>query len=239
VREILDKYQPEMHAIADVLVAGKKPAVEGEPQPVDRNVVERMNAMFDDIDAEMATVLDAEQLALYRAVTDPDFSDVEAMLQPANVDASQKSPNTTQGYTENCFYSPYYQAYAKLYAYAGYIYAYYSYYYNSSDYGYTAYLFGTYSYAYNRLALDYSGPCYFGAYYTGSISVEDGYTYAYWADYYADESEYYAYNAYHYSYADYYYYSTENAYYSYIYNYNAYIYADNANYYAHYCYLNW
>lgn len=240
VREILDKYQPEMQAIADVLVAGKKPVVEDEPQPVDRDVVERMNTMFGDIDAEMATVLNAEQLALYRAVTNPDFSNREMMLQPSDADAPEQSPSAAQGYTDYCSYSPTYQAIAELYSLYGYIYAYYSYYYYGGDYAYNAMVYADYALWYGSDALRYSGQCYFETYYAGMMTYYDDTSYAYWAYYYGDYADDYGYNAYIYGYYDYYYYySSDYAYYNYLYNYNAYVYADAANSEAYYCYYYW
>jgi hypothetical protein len=239
VREILDKYQPEMHAIADVLVAGKKPAVEGEPQPVDRDVVKRMNAMFDAIDTEIATVLNAEQLALYRAVMNPDFLD-SVMSKPIGADAPKQSPNAAQGYTDACSYSPTYQAIAKLYSLNGYIYAYYSYYYYGGDYAYYAMVYASYALSYGDAALSYSGQCYFETYYAGMMTYYDDTSYAYWAYSYGDDAYYYGEYAYLYGYYDYYYYySSDYAYYNYLYNYYAYVYADAANSEAYYCYYYW
>jgi hypothetical protein len=235
-RAVLDSYQPEMQAIAESLFAAGKPAADAEPQPVDADIVARSAAMVSNIEADMATVLDEDQMALFRAVTDPESSPPDSA---ADDFAPAASPAGTQSYTSYCFYSPYYMTFAKYYAYYGYQYAYYNYYYYGGTYAYYAYLYGYYHYWDSRDSLDYGAPGYFGGYYTGMVSNYSSYSYYYWAYYYADYAEYDGYYAYYYAYLDYYYYGGSYAYYSYYYSYYGYIYADYGHYYAYYCYYYW
>jgi hypothetical protein len=240
-RAVLDSYMPELQAIM-ALINPEKPSPDAEPQRVDPGLAARMVAVLDGIDAGLASVLDADQMALYRAVAMPDLSSappapdgtVPELAAPSAVDA-------VEGYTSYCWYSPYYGAYAKYYSYYGYIYAYYQYYYYyTSTYSYLAYYYAYYSYWYSRYALDYSAPGYFGGYYTGMVSVEDGYTYFYWAYYWSYYGYLYGYYAYYYAWYHYYYeYSGGYAYYSYYYNYYGYDYGWSAYVYAYYCYYYW
>jgi hypothetical protein len=241
---MLDRYAPEMQAMADTLLAGMNADVGGmvfgapaaaEPERIDADLA-AMNALVADIDAEMAAILDADQLALHQAA-------MVGLDEPLPGGAASSgwgvAPAEAEGYTTNCYYSPIYGAYAKYYAYWGYIYAYYAYYYCGTSDCYYAYLYAYYGYWYSRYALDYSGPSYFGAYYTGMVSVENSYTYIYWAYYYSLYS--YIYNYYSYVYAVDCYNGCSNtySYYSYQYNYYSYIYGYYAYFYAYNCYLNW
>jgi hypothetical protein len=230
VRDILDKYRPEMQAIVEAQMAAEKPSPEAEPQPLDGDIVARTVAMLEHIDAEMAAVLSADQLALYRAVMQP-------ALEVAAVPELSASPSGGSGYyTDNCYYCPIFGAYADGYSWLGYVYSYYNYYYYGTDYAYYALLYAYYGYAYSRLSLDYSGPTYFLYYYTGQYGIEDDYSYMYWAYSHAYYAEVYTYYAYVYAYYDYYYYGTSYGYYAYLYTYYAYLYADYGHYYCYYCY---
>lgn len=236
VRAILDKYLPEMQATTDALVAVGKPAADAEPEPVDRDIMARIRAMFKNIDAEMATVLDADQLALYRAVTQPPLPGDDAMPKPDNTAMPKRddSPVGPQDYTSNCFYGARYNAYADAYAWLSYLYAYYDYYYYGYSYAYYTYYYAYQTYLYSKYALDYSGPTYFLYYYHGQY----GSGYPYYAYYYSDYAENYGYYAYLYGYYNYYYYGSGSsyAYYAYAYAYYAYYGADYAHYYTYYCY---
>jgi hypothetical protein len=257
VRKVLDQYRPVMLMIASADMASntavaapagfqqalKEPAVkQPEAKRVDQNQAARMAALLSKIDAGMAAILNADQLALYRAVMKPDLatkpdlaSTVANGLKPAGPDPATKPDSATspQGsYTSYCFYGAYYDAYTKYYAYYGYVYGYYDYYYNGTTNGYYAYLYGYYGYTEARTALDYSAPTYFGYYYTNLYT--SGYPYnAYYYSYYA---EYYEYYAYYYAYYDYYNTGTTYAYYAYYYDYYGYSYSSNARYYTYYCY---
>jgi hypothetical protein len=241
---MLDRYAPEMQAMADALLAGMNADVGGmvfgapaaaEPERIDADLA-AMNALVADIDAEMAAILDADQLALHQAA----MVGLDEPLPGAAASTGWGvAPAEAEGYTSNCWYSPVYGAYAKYYGYYGYLYAYYAYYYCGTSDCYYAYLYAYYGYWYARYALDYSGPSYFGAYYTGMVSVENSYTYIYWAYYYSLYSYYYNYYSYLYAVDCYSGCSNTYSYYSYLYNYYSYIYGYNAYYYAYYCYYYW
>jgi hypothetical protein len=237
-QRILDQYAPDMQAMADVggMVFGAPTAA--EPERIDADVVADMEALISAVDAELSAILDADQLALHEAaLVGPD----EPLPGAAASSGWGVAPAETGGYTSYCYNSPIYGAYAKYYAYYGYMYAYYNYaYYCGSSDCYYAYYYAYYGYWYSRYALEYSGPSYFGAYYTGMVSVYNSYSSIYWAYYWSQYS--YVYNYYSYLYAYDCYYggcNTGYAYYSYYYNFYSYQYAYNAYYYAYYCNANW
>jgi hypothetical protein len=233
---ILEAHMPAFKDIMLALTAQPR-STDGQPKAVDKSVADRLTAELNSIDAELALVLSADQLALYRAVMQPGGT-----LPQSDVSAT---PSGTNGYTDYCFYGAYESAYAKYYGYYGYYYAYYNwyilYYYGYSYYyAYDAYVYSYYGYLYSRYALDYAGPDYFSMGYFGMYSnTDDGYSYPYLAyvyAYYADEYQYYAYiYSYYAYYYDYYY--TDYAYYAYVYNYYGWYYG---SYYAdidlYYCY---
>jgi hypothetical protein len=244
VRAILDKHLPEVEATTKALMAelgvtvdasvGKLPsapdvATNGEPapnaEPVDREIMARIEAMVNSIDAEMAAVLDADQLALYRAVVRPELA------RPDTVEA-EAAAGPEGSYTSNCYYGAYYDARAEAYAWLGYLYAYYDYYYNGYTYAYYAYYYAYQTYVYSRYALGYSAPVYFTYYFFNQYT--SGYPYN--AYYYSSYAETYGYYAYYYGYYNYYYNGTTYGYYAYVYNYNAYSAADYGHYYTYYCY---
>jgi hypothetical protein len=228
VREVLDRYQPEMQAIMEVFTALPKSPAGAEPQPLDKDITARMTAMLYNIDAEMATFLNADQLALYRAVMQPPF-DGEAL---PNTSKPEGAPAVPQGsYTDNCFYGAYYTAYTSYYGYFAYIYGYYDYYYGY-PYGYEAYIYSYYGFVYGDTALDYSAPTYVQGYYFGMWTCD----YPYYAWLYSYYAETYTYYGYIYAFYDYYYYGSTYGYYSYVYGVYANGGADIAEYYTYYCY---
>jgi hypothetical protein len=224
VRQVLDKYQPEMQAIMEAYMAVPKPEAGDEPQRVDEELSARMTGVLQDIDAEMAVVLDAEQLALYRAVMQPTLEGVA----PESADEGAVPQGS---YTSNCEYGAYYAAWTSYYGYYGYVYAYYNYYYNGTTYGYYAYVYGYYGFVYGDLALDYSAPTYVQGYYFGMWT--SSYTYNAW--YYAYYAEVYTYYSMYYAYYDYYDTGHSLAYYTYYFEYYATYGADLAEYYLYYC----
>jgi hypothetical protein len=225
VRQILDSHLPEVKAIYDALAATGRTST---PQPLDKSITARMWALVDAIDADMATVLDADQLALYRAVVNPDLDG----LGPLNNPADAPKPLGINDYTEYCWYCAYYDAYAKYYSYYGYLYGYYDYYYYGGDYSYYAWNYAYYGYLYARYALDYSGATYFSYYYFGMYSTD----YPYYAYEYSYYSYYYMYYAEQYAYYNYYYYGGTYAYYGWAYDYYGLYGAEYAYIYAYYCY---
>lgn len=230
VRLVLDRYMPEFAQIGRNLMSrdtSLSPAQIGT----------RMATMLKGIDAEMANILNADQLALYRAVMAPENSFAKADLANA-----PKGFNSTalvqpdgavspQGYTSYCFYAAYYDLYSRYYGYWGYYYAYYNYYYYSTSYGYSAYYYAYYGYQYMTYAFEDSARVYFDEYYRGSYMFSEPYS-SYYYNYYAQT---YFYNAYYYDYYDYYYYGHSLAYYAYYYSYYGYYYAvPNTAYYCYY-----
>jgi hypothetical protein len=239
VREILDRYQPEMQAINDALMATGKAPAGAELQPFDRDIVARMAALVDDVEAEMAAVLDADQLALYQAAMQPAaLSGDEAIseLPGAAMPKPDGSPAEAQGYTTNCFYGPQYDARVKFYAAWGYTYAYYNYYYYGTTYAYYAYYYAYYARGSSWNALLYSADTYFFLYYMSSYQIEDSYPFPYWAYYWGTRTRSYENYAYQYAYLDYQNTSHTYAYYAYYYLYYAYYYAYYGYYYNYYCY---
>jgi len=235
---ILDKHQPEMQATTELLFAlGKSPST--DELSVNKDIVKRILTLFDNIEADMTLVLNAEQLSLYQSVINPEFFDKDMAVASSSPNIPESFPNATQGYTDYCNYSPMYQAIAELYSLVGYNYAYYSYQYYGSSYAYSAMVYASYSLSYGDTALSYSGQCYFETYYAGMMTYSSDYSYAYWAYYYGDVADDYGEYAYIYGYYDYAYYQNDYAYYNYVYNAAAYDYADAANTYAYYCYAYW
>lgn len=229
VTQVLEKYLPELKEITELLSAAPKAAPGEQPQPVDKGIALRLETMVKNIDAEMAQVLNASQLELFRAGVSPTIGIAQANPQAAD-------PQGVEGYTENCWYCAYYDSNAKYYAYYAYLYAYYNYYYySSSSYAYYAYYYSYYGYYYSKIALDYSGPTYFSLYYFDNYTTD----YPYYAYYYSYQAYYYAYYGYLYSYYAYYYGSgSAYAYYAYLYGYYAYTGGYYAYYYGYYCYAN-
>jgi hypothetical protein len=248
VRAILDKHLPDLEAASEALVAalGAPPdasmgkmsasadiATRGEPAaaaaPVDRELMVGVQAVLQAIDADMAGVLDADQLALYRAVMNPEFA---AAPDAAGPDAA----GAPGAYTTNCYWGAYYNAGTEAYAWLSYVYGYYDYYY----YGGYYYAFLTYYYAYQTYsaavnALRYSAPVYFTYYFFGQYTSGypyNAYDYSYW-------TEYYGYRAWFYGYYNYYYYGSGSGYgwYAYYYGYQSFYGGDYGHYYTYYCYV--
>lgn len=244
VREILDKHQPEMQAVVDLLVSSPKPSPDVDPLSIaiDESIVPRMEALVESIETEMATVLDAEQMALYRDVTNGAFhreTGSEKAAMPENA-APQGGGGGGYGCTDYCLYAPTYEAYAEYFGYYGYLYAYYSYDYYGSSYAYNAMEYASDAFFNDHMALKYSGPVYFEC----SVGVPitwyyNDTAYTYWGYSYSWNGYYYAYYAYQYAYNDYAYTGSTYGYYSYIYNYYSYIYATYATVYADYCDSYW
>jgi hypothetical protein len=204
VRQILDSYLPEVQAVSEAFAATGRPMPDSELEPLDKDLTARMWAIVDAIDADMATVLDADQLALYRAVVNPDLDDLGPLPDPADA----PKPLGTNGYTSHCLYGAYYNANAKYHFYFGYLYAYYDYYYYGGSYAYNAYYYSYYGYYYARVALDYSGATYFSYYYFDMYTTN----YPYYAYYYSYYSELYGYYGYYYAYYNYFYYGSGSSY---------------------------
>lgn len=245
VRAVLDEHQADLQAASDALAAamgaapdaamGKMSASpdiatrvgpEAAAEPVDRELMARVQAVLQAIDADMAGVLDADQLALYRAAMNPEFAAPDA--------AAPDAPDATGSYTSNCYYGAYYNAWAEAYGWLSYVYAYYDYYYYGYTYAYYTLYYAYYTYLYGVYALDYSGPVYFTYYFFNQYT--SGYPYnAYQNSYY---TEYYGYRAYYYGYYNYYYYGSGSgyAYYAYYYGYYSFYGGDYGHYYTYYCY---
>lgn len=222
VRAILDKYSAEATAIHEVMAALGKPQ-RSEPAQMDAAIVERMNNLIANIEAEMAGVLGADQFALYQAVTRPSMPGTE--MNPT-------SASTQGGYTSYCWYATYENTIAWYYNYYAYIYGYYDYYYTGHSYAYYAYVYAYYGWVRAGYALDYSAPLYMMSYYLGMWWTNDpyySYYYNYYSFYYMDYAEYYAYY-------NYYYYGTTYGYYAYVYAYYGYYESYYAYYDAYYCY---
>ena len=180
-RVILDSYLPEMRAIM-ALAPAEKPSAEAEPQPVDASLKMRTAALLDSINAEMAAVLDAEQLALFRAVMNPNFPDVDPLpsedvaeaLPIADV-ADPSAVDAVEGcYTGHCFDSAYYGAHGDYLGWLAYTYAAYNYYYHGTQLGYHGYVWAYGARLYGLSGLKYAGRGYFTTYYGGSMVTEDG-----------------------------------------------------------------
>jgi len=218
VRAILDKYLPEVKAIHEVMAALGKPQ-RSEPVQMDAVIVERMNKLLADVEAEMAGVLSADQLALYQAVTRPTLPGQQMnMSSPQGVDG---------GYTSYCWYATYENTIGWYYAYWGYVYGYWDWYYGDAYYSYDAYIYAYYGWVYAGYALDYSAPLYMQTYYLGMWWSEypyDSYYWNYWSYYYMYYAEYYSWlNYYYYNYTSYAYYGWLYDYYGYYYEYYAYV----------------
>lgn len=224
-RAILDKYLPELQAISESMIAQGKPERNTDVR-MDPAIAERINKLVADIEAEMAGILSAEQLALFQAATRPEMLAAET---------SSASPQGVDGYyTSYCFYAAWEDSWGWYYAYWQYLYAYYEYaYYYTNSYDYYAYYYSYYGYLNAGYGIQRSGPLYFQAYYPGMWWSNYPY-YSYYYNYYAD---YYSYYGYLYAYYSYYYYSGSSyAYYSYYYGYYANYYLDWARYDAYWCY---
>ena len=245
VRAVLDKHLAALEAASEALVAGMGMAPdaamgkmsasadvatrvgpEAAAEPVDREAMARVQAVLQAIDADMAGVLDADQLALYRAVMNPEFAAPDA--------AAPDAPESPGYYTSNCYYGAYYNAWAECYAWLAYVYGYYDYYYYGYTYAYYTYYYAYYTYRYGVYAVSYSGPVYFTYYFFNQYT--SGYPYnAYSNSYY---TELYGYYAYYYGYYNHYYYGsgTSLSYYAYYYSYYAFYGGDYGHYYTYYCY---
>lgn len=224
---VLLAHMPEFKDIINTLNAQGKS--DGTPKQVDKELANQLTAILKTIDSELAAVLSADQMALYRAVVMPDSALDKPVAPTAGTDGY---------YTDYCFYGTYDNAYAKYYAYYGYLDAYYHdyilYYYGYSDYyAYYAYIYAYYGYLYSRYALDYSAPTYISYYYFNLYTTDYPY-YAYYYSYYAEAYQYYAYLYAYYSY--YYEVYTDYGYYSYYENYYGWYGAYYAEYYTYYCY---
>lgn len=225
-RAVLDKYLPELKAIGEAMSVQGKPQ-RSEPAQVDATIIERANAMINNIEAEMAGVLNADQFVLYKAVTKPALPGAEMnMVGPQSV---------TGGYTSYCWYATYENTLAWYYSYYGYVYSYYSYYYNYDTYSYYAYVYAYYGWEDAGWALDYSAPLYMQTYYLGMWWSDYPYEAYYWS-YYTYSDMYYAYYYAYYEYYYYYDYSGGYAYYAYLWNYYGYYYGYYSYYDAYYCY---
>lgn len=225
VRAILDKYLPEMRAIRESMAAQGKPQ-RSEPVQMDTAIVDQMNNVIANIEAEMAGVLNADQFALYQTVTKPTKPGTQMDSLGQSVEG---------GYTSYCWYSTYENTLAWYYSYYGYVYSYYSYYYNGTSDSYYAYYYAYYGWTDAGYALDYSAPLYMQTYYLGlwwSSYPYNAYYYSYYT--YSD-----MYNAYYYAYYQYYYgydYSGGYAYEAYVWNYYGYYYGYYSYYDSYYCY---
>ena len=211
-RVVLDKYLPELRAIHEVMAAQGKPQ-RGEPVQMDAAIVQRINKLVADIEAEMASVLDADQFAIFQAVTKPTMPGAQmTMASPQGVDGY---------YTSYCWYGTWENTLAWYYSYYGYLYGYYDYYYYGGDLSYNAYTYAYYGWLYAGYALDYSAPLYMQTYYLGLWWSDYPYSSYYW-NYY---SYYYMYYAEYYAYYNYYYYSTgyDYAYYGWLNDYYGYV----------------
>lgn len=240
VRAILDRYQPEMQAINDAFMAAGKVSAGGEFQRIDRDIAARMVALMNGVEAEMAAVLGADQLALFQAAMQPSpFLGDEAIpgLPDAAMSEPDVSPAEAQGYTTYCFSGPYYDAMVKYYAFWGYIYALYNYYYYGTAYAYNAFYYAYYGWGAAWNALLYSADTYFFLYYWSSYQVEDDYPFPYWAYYWGTGTRYYDYYGYLYAYNDYLNTGSTYAQYAYLYLYYAYYYSYYGYLNNYYCYL--
>lgn len=246
VRAVLDKHLADLEAASEALAAALGPAPdasmgkmsaspdvatragpEAAAEPVDRELMARVQAVLQAIDADMAGVLDADQLALYRAVMNPALAAPDAAAEPDDAAAPGY-------YTTYCFYAPYYNAYAEAYGWLSYLWGYYDYYYYGYYYAYLTYYYAYYAYTNGVAALSYSAPLYYTYYYHGQYT--SGYPYnAYNYSYY---TEYYGYRAYYYGFYNHYYYGSYStySYYAYYYGYEAFYGGDYGHYYAYYCY---
>jgi hypothetical protein len=224
-RTILDKYLPEVRAIHEAMAAQGKP-VHNQLTKTDPALVQRMNDLVNNIEAEMAGVLNSEQFAMWLAVTKPTLPGMEAKAA---------SGMGVEGYyTDYCLYGAYENAGTWANGYWGYYYGYLDYYYYGGELSYNAYYYAFYAMTYADYALQFSGWVYFASGYWNQWYTDYPSNAYYWS-YYA---EYYFYYAYYYAYWNWYYYSTgyDYAYYGYAYDYNAYYYADWAEYDTYWCY---
>jgi hypothetical protein len=220
VRTVLDKYLPAMQAIHEGLATQGKPQ-RSEPVQMDTAIVDQMNTVIANIESEMAGVLNADQFALYQAVTKP-------AKTAAPLDSLGQS--VEGGYTSYCWYSTYENTLAWYYSYYGYLNSYYSYYYNNTSNAYYAYYYAYYGWEDAGYALDYSAPLYMQTYYLGLWWSAYPYNAFYWSYYTYSDMNY----AYYYAYYQYFYdtdYSGGYAYYAYLWNYYGY-------YYGYYSYLD-
>jgi hypothetical protein len=223
VRAILDRYLPEVKAVHESMAALGKPQ-RGEPAQMDAAIVARMNKLVADIEAEMAGVLGADQMALYQAVTKPTLPGAQMSIA---------SPQGVDGYyTSYCWYATYENTLAWYYSYYGYLYGYYDYYYYGGDLSYYAWNYAYEGWYYAGYALDYSAPLYMQTYYLGLWWS----SYPYNSYYYSYYTYYYMYYAEYYSYYNYYYYGGTYAYYGWLYDYYGYYYGYYSYYDAYYCY---
>jgi hypothetical protein len=104
------------------------------------------------IDAEIRSVLTADQASMFDAINSQSLPAESDSVQSANADI-----NTTY-----CYYAYYYGYYANYYSYYAYLYAYYAYYYGNSTYAYYAYYYGYYAEYYAYLGYYYGYYCYYG-----------------------------------------------------------------------------
>lgn len=225
VRAILDKYLPQLQSIHEAMAAQGKPQ-HGELNKMDAAMVTSMKELAASIEADMASVLSADQLALFQAVTKPTFNRPEMDLI---------TDQGVQGYyTDYCLYGAYEDAGAWYYSYWGYLYGYYDYYYYGGDLSYNAWYYAYYGMLYADAALSYSGWVYFAAGYWGMWWTD----FPYYAYYYSYYSYYYMYYAEYYAYWNYYYYGYgyDYAYYGWAYDYYGLDYAYWAYYDTYYCY---
>jgi len=238
-REILDGYIPEIEAIRAAMMPVAYERGASLMQKVDPEVTARLRTLLKEIDAELSEVLDAEEMALYRATVVPDLSAEE----PASIDFEREPDKNLiepAGEGSYCDIGAYYDAYTHVYGYIGYIYALYDYAYGSgSDYAYYSYYYAYYGYYYAVTASRYSAPTAYSYDYFGTWTNEEGTPFPYYAYVYAYTAWDYFYYAWVYAYYSYYYYGWDYAYYAYAYNYTAYdgaYYGYNYDYYCYYYY---
>ncbi len=236
IQQILSDAQPQMKALYDsfLLVAPKAEAKKNDTTMATSQLWQDASHVFKDIDLQLAAILTNEQMVLHRAALAP--ADSKLSTKDTSKESENDSAFAATCYVDDCWYSPYYEEWARYLNYVGYTYAYYHYAYESSNSNaYNAYYNALTAGGYIKSAMKYAGPAFFAATYVGNIAYEDGSCYTKIAFDYANVAEDYAYSAFDYAEETYSKYGGTYGYYSYQYNYYAMLYTDYARDYAYNC----
>ncbi len=247
LKAVLDRYAADFKAIAAQLPDprdvksdnGSKPQ---QDQTADANrlqdfkaATESLKALQAKIDTEVASILNASQLAELQAGLQPTKILAERAEAEANAALSNVAPSSdasVQAYASYCSTAAYYASYASYYNWYSYYYAYYNYVTYGTTYGYYSYYYAYYGYLYTVEGLGNAAGGYYDLTYLGSdwnglayAGISNNY-YSYYYSYYGSLYGYYDYNDT----------GSTYAYYAYLYGYYGYTYAYYAYYYNYYCY---
>uniref|UniRef100_A0A7C4RLS9 Uncharacterized protein n=1 Tax=Desulfatirhabdium butyrativorans TaxID=340467 RepID=A0A7C4RLS9_9BACT len=237
LRAIMVEYQSQMKALFDDFIA-----LAPEPEDIGRlqggpgtQPLISVKKLMNGVESGLREILEPDQLQLLHQGMRVEGSKDISIKGKTNI-KNDENVETIPCNVSDCYYSPYYQEWARYANELGYSYAYLHYLANpSSSDAYLAYYYGIVASYYIKTFMKYAGPTFFAVTYIGNIAYEDNQCYTSIAFYYAELAlnnaryvDEYAQRAYKTT-------RTNDAYYSYLLNNYALKYADYARNYAFYC----